>query len=188
MTKKKGAVYSVVALMLCMAVYLNWSYDRGSSDAGYDSMEDFETSKMLGEAALVDGDASGAVEQTGEMVQVTDDYFSEARLSRQQARDEAVSILNTTAENPSAGEEAAAAANAEIQVMAQAAMQESRIENRIVAKGYKDCVVFVSGGGINVIISKLEKGLTDSDVAKITEIVIEETGCEASAIKIIETA
>ncbi|MBQ9925540.1 MAG: SpoIIIAH-like family protein, partial [Clostridia bacterium] len=85
-------------------------------------------------------------------------------------------------------EEAAAQANAEIQVMAQAAMQESRIENRIVAKGYKECVVFVGDGGINVIISKLENGLQDSDVAKITEIVMEETGCEASAIKIIETA
>ena len=184
MTKKKGAVYSVVALMLCMAVYLNWSYNRGAAEDGYETMEDFETSKMLGEAALVDGNASGEIEDTA----VGDDYFSEARLSRQQARDEAVSILNTTAESETAGDEAVQQANAEIQVMAQAAMQESRIENRIVAKGYKDCVVFVSDGGINVIISKLENGLQDSDIAKITEIVIEETGCEASAIKIIETA
>ena len=30
--------------------------------------------------------------------------------------------------------------------------------------------------------------LNEAAVAKITEIVIEETGCEASAIKIIETA
>ena len=41
MTRKKGAVYSVVALMLCMAVYLNWSYSRETGDGGYDSMEDF---------------------------------------------------------------------------------------------------------------------------------------------------
>ncbi|MBQ2650354.1 MAG: SpoIIIAH-like family protein [Clostridia bacterium] len=188
MTKKKGAVYSVVALMLCMAVYLNWSYNRGSSDEGYETMEDFETGKMLGEAALVDGDAAGTIENNTAGGMLSEDYFAEARLSRQQARDEAVSILNTTVLNEGADEEAAAQANAEIQVMAQAAMQESRIENRIVAKGYKECVVFVGDGGINVIISKLENGLQDSDVAKITEIVMEETGCEASAIKIIETA
>ncbi len=188
MTKKKGAVYSVVALMLCMAVYLNWSYNRGTADGGYETMEEFETGKMLGEAALVDGNAEGEIEQTGSTASLTDDYFAEARLSRQQARDEAVSILNTTVLNEGAGEEAAQQANAEIQVMAQAAMQESRIENRIVAKGYKECVVFVGDSGINVIVSKLEKGLQDSDVAKITEIVMEETGCDASSIKIIETA
>jgi len=189
MTKKKGAVYSVVALMLCMAVYLNWSYNRGGTDDGYKSMEDFETSKMLGEAALVDGSAAGEIEETsGTETDISEDYFSEARLSRQQARDEAVSILNTTVLNEGAGEEAVQQANAEIQIMAQAAMQESRIENRIVAKGYAECVVFVGDNGINVIVSKLENGLQDSDVAKITEIVMEETGCEASFIKIIETA
>lgn len=189
MTKKKGAVYSVVALMLCMAVYLNWSYNRGTSEEGFETMEEFETSKMLGEAALVDGNASGEVEQTADTLSgITEDYFSEARLSRQQARDEAVSILNTTVENEAAGEEAVQQANAEIQVMAQSAMQESRIENRIIAKGYKDCVVFASDGSINVIISKLENGLQDSDVARITEIVIEETGVDPENITIIETA
>ena len=56
-SKKKGAVYSVVALMLCVAVYLNWSYDREESQEGYDTMEEFETAKMLGEAELVDAEA-----------------------------------------------------------------------------------------------------------------------------------
>ncbi|MEA4921336.1 MAG: SpoIIIAH-like family protein [Clostridiaceae bacterium] len=178
--KKKGAVYSVVALMLCVAVYLNWSYNR--DDEGYSSVADFEKGKMLGEATLVDGETD-----TGDTQQVSGDYFSEARLSRQKARDEAVSILNTTIENKSAGDEAAQQANAAIQVMAQSAMQESRIENLVIAKGYADCVVFVNDSGINVIVSKVEGGLQDSDVAKITEIVMDESGVEAASIKIIET-
>ncbi|MDD6316818.1 MAG: SpoIIIAH-like family protein [Clostridia bacterium] len=192
--KKKGAVYSVVALMLCMAVYLNWSYNRQEAETGgYETMEEFETSKMLGEAALVDGDAAGGIgtdtdTDTQTVGTVSENYFAEARLSRQQARDEAVSILNTTVENEAADETSSQEASAAIQVMAQSAMQESRIENLIIAKGYADCVVFVNETGVNVIVSGPEGGLQDSDVAKITEIVMEETGCAASAIKIIETA
>lgn len=192
--KKKGAVYSVVALMLCMAVYLNWSYNRQETETGgFKTMEEFETSKMLGEAALVDGDAAGemradGVDDTPTAGTVDEGYFAQARLSRQQARDEAVSILNTTAENEAAGEEASREASAAIQVMAQSAMQESRIENLIIAKGYADCVVFVNEAGVNVIVNGPDGGLQDSDVAKITEIVMAETGCAASAVKIIETA
>ena len=192
--KKKGAVYSVIALMLCVAVYLNWSYNRQEAETGgYETMEEFETSKMLGEAALVDGGAAGGIgtdtdADTQTAGTVSENYFAEARLSRQQARDEAVSILNTTVENQAADETASQEASAAIQVMAQSAMQESRIENLIIAKGYADCVVFVNETGVNVIVSGPEGGLQDSDVARITEIVMEETGCAASAIKIIETA
>ncbi len=176
--KRRGAVYSVVALMLCAAVYLNWSYNRRQEE-GFSSVAEFNESKMLGEAALVD--SVGTSQPAG-------DYFSEARLSRQQARDEAVSILNTTIDNELAGEQAASEASMAIQVMAQAAMQESRIENMIIAKGYEDCVVFVNDGGVNVIVSRQENGLQDSDVARITEIVMDEAGVDASQIKIVETA
>lgn len=178
--KKRGAVYSVVALMLCVAVYLNWSYNR-QEEEGYQSVAEFNNAKMLGEAALVDGAA-------GESADVSGDYFAEARLSRQQARDEAVSILNRTIDNEQLGEEAAAEASAAIQVMAQSAMQESRIENMIMAKGYEDCVVFVNDPGVNVIVSRQENGLQDSDIARITEIVMDESGVDASRIKIVETA
>ena len=98
-----------------------------------------------------------------------------------------MSILNTTVETDGISEEASAEASAAIQVMAEAAMQESRIENLIIAKGYKECVAFVNDEGVNVIVSKTENGLQDADIARITEIVMEETGAAASEIKIIET-
>ena len=90
--RKKGAVYSVVALMLCVAVYLNWSYNRDAE--GYSSAPELESGKMLGEAQLVDGNTGDDTSSA-----VSGDYFSEARLSRQKARDEAVGILNKTIEN-----------------------------------------------------------------------------------------
>ena len=116
-----------------------------------------------------------------------DSYFAEARLSRQKARDEAVSILNVTVENESADEDAKAAATESIQVMAQSAMKESRIENLVIAKGYDECVVFINDNGVNVIVQKPENGLQQEDIARIRDIVISETGVSAEQIKIIET-
>ena len=48
-------------------------------------------------------------------------------------------------------------------------------------------MAFVNDEGVNVIVSKTENGLQDADIARITEIVMEETGAAASEIKIIET-
>ncbi len=182
--KKRGAIYSVVALMLCLAVYLNWYYTK--SDEDYGNATDYQADgKVLGESVLVNN-----VEEDGEagLAAQKDDteYFSQARLSRQQARDEAVSILTRTAESETSTEEARTAASTGIQVMADNAVVESRIENLVIAKGYVDCVAFVNDNGVNVIVSKTENGLTDTDVAKIRDIVISEASVTADAIKIME--
>ena len=192
--KKKGAIYSVIALMLCVAVYLNWSYNRGDDD--FSAASNTDDSKILGQAQLVDGvaqtDEQGKTEDAQESSGFNDgssedSYFAEARLSRQKARDEAVSILNVTVENESADEDAKAAATESIQVMAQSAMKESRIENLVIAKGYDECEVFINDNGVNVIVQKPENGLQQEDIARIRDIVISETGVSAEQIKIIET-
>lgn len=192
--KKKGAIYSVIALMLCVAVYLNWSYNRGEED--FSAASNTDDSKILGQAQLVDGvtqtddqsQTADAQESSGFNDGSSDDsYFAEARLSRQKARDEAVSILNVTVENESADADAKAAATESIQVMAQSAMKESRIENLVIAKGYEECVVFINDNDVNVIVQKPENGLQEDDIARIRDIVISETGVKAEQIKIIET-
>ena len=182
--KKRGAIYSVVALMLCLAVYLNWYYTK--TDEEYGNATEYQADgKVLGESILVNGVEEGGTETLAQ--QASGEYFSQARLSRQQARDEAVSILTRTAENETATEEARTAASTGIQLMAGNAVVESRIENLVIAKGYTDCVTFVNDNGVNVIVSKTENGLTDADVAKIRDIVISEANVAADAIKIMET-
>jgi len=47
-------------------------------------------------------------------------------------------------------------------------------------------VAFISDESVSVVVSATEEGLTDADVARITEIVTDETGFSASQIKIIE--
>ena len=184
--KKRGAIYSVVALMLCVAVYLNWEYTggdlAGAEDAG---------NKVLGESVLVgnpSGGGTGTDPDAAGDKETANDYFSKARLSRQKARDEAINILNGTVENENADEAAKTAANTEIKLMADHARMESQIENLVIAKGYTDCVVFISEEGANVIVAKPEAGLKETDVAKIKDIVVTEAAILPQNIKIIETA
>ena len=49
-----------------------------------------------------------------------------------------------------------------------------------------DCVAFIGDNSVSVVVSNNGAALTDADVAKIAEIVTDETGMAASQIKIIE--
>ena len=73
-----------------------------------------------------------------------------------------------------------------IESMASVTVSEAQIENLVTAKGYTDCVAFVNENSASVVVAAAEDGLTDADVARITEIVTGETGLTAGQIKIIE--
>ena len=183
---KRNAVVAAIVLFVCVAVYLNWSYQQDEVDAG----------KTLGQTALVGGRtndpllpaASAApTESAGpdEAAKPTTGYFSTARLNRQQARDSALGMLQETLNSDASEEAAKADAGAAIETLAASTVSEAQIENLVVAKGYTDCVAFISEGGVSVVVSSDGQGLQDADVARITEIVMDETGVPASQIKII---
>lgn len=187
---KRNAVVAAVVLFVCGAVYLNWSYQKGQSE---------EAGKTLGEAELVSmqsadpllkaSPAPSAAPSASPAPTATDKssgYFDAARLNRQQARDSALSILQEAAADTNATETMKAETGEAIQTLADYTVSEAQIENLVTAKGYADCVAFISDGSVSVVVSATEEGLTDADVARITEIVTEETGLEASAITIIE--
>ena len=182
---KRNAVIVAVVLFVGAAVYLNWTYQE-SEDAG----------KTLGQAELVSGQtgdpllaASPSPDPSASPAPAEDassGYFASARLNRQQARDSALTILREAAADETADEAVKAETAMAIQALADDTVSEAQIENLVTAKGYADCVAFISDGSASVVVSATEEGLTDADVARITEIVTDETGLEASSIKIIE--
>ena len=185
---KRNMVVAAIVLFVCAAVYLNWSYDQKSSDAG----------KILGQAALVDGKggdpllAGAASQPPAESPAAANGegsgYFDAARLNRRQARDSALSILRQTADSADADQAMRDEAGAAIQTLADHTVSEAQIENLVTAKGYADCVAFLSDESVSVVVPAREGGLTDADVARITEIVTAETGLDAGQIKIVEAA
>lgn len=211
---KRNVVVAAIVLFVCVAVYLNWTYDQeaavstsGETSASALASEDGDTeTKTLGEAALVSSDDSEAAEETSgdteeividswdsaevteETVSETGDssgYFAEARLSREEARASALSILQETVDDPEASDAAVSAAAESIAAMASATLAESQIESLVTAKGYPECVAFIGDNSVSVVVSTESGELSGADVAKITDIVLGETDFSASSVKVV---
>ena len=160
-------------MLVGASVYLNWRYADNVA----------ETDKILGQATLVN--------ENGEGVSVANDaaendYFATARLSRKQARDSAISMLQEAEIDENATEDVCNEASQTLQVLAGYTVAESQIENLVTAKGYADCVVFMGSDSCSVVVASGEEGLTATDVARIKDIVINETQYTAGQIKIME--
>lgn len=184
---KRNAVVLAIVLFVGVAVYLNWSYNNQLTGEG--SGTDGSDGKVLGQTTLVNGVDE---EQDGEMAEGQTEeetgsgYFASARLNRQQARDSALELLQEAAADEKADQKVVDEANASIQTMADDTLSEAQVENLVTAKGYGDCVCFIGEDGVNLVVSSTDQGLSETDIAKIVEIVREETGLSADQIKIIE--
>jgi stage III sporulation protein AH len=177
---KKQLVFLSLALVVCVAVYLNWRYldnvdingDQNIVSVGTEK-EESENGKVLGQAQLVEAS-----------VKDVDAYFTECRLDKQKSRDEALELLKSVAQSEESGTETKEKANKDMIELAQSTDKESTIESLVKAKGFADCMVYMTDEAVNVVVATT--GLNESQAAQINEIVISESGRTASQIKIVE--
>ncbi len=175
---KRQIVFLSMALVVCIAVYLNWRYlDRvelpSDSMVSVNGTEESEEGKTLGQAQLVETVATDV-----------DTYFTECRLSKQQTRDEALELLKSVASSEESPAETKEKANNDMIGLAKTTDTEGTIESLVKAKGFEECMVYIGEDAVNVIVATT--GLTAEQAAQINEIVISESGMEASKIKIVE--
>jgi len=209
---KRNAVVAVVVLFLCAGIYLNWTYSqKPETEAASAPAELAETldTELLAKTAE-EADASGQAEVTSvdaltEDVVVLDesaydalltqadtdtsmeDYFASIRMARQESRDSAVDLLQETIAYETGGDaEAASAASVRLEDMVTTALQEAEIEGLVIAKGYEDCVTYMSDGAISVAVAAPAEGLTAESVAQICDIVTTQSDYTPSQLKIIE--
>ena len=168
---KKRAVAAAVLVFVGAAVYLNWRYT--------DNVQD--TTKILGESTLVSAQQDNDQSVSG----TADDYFATARLSRKQARDSAISMLQEAQIDENADESVLNEASQTLQVLAAYTVAEAQIESLVTAKGYDDCVTFMGADSVSVVVSDAD-GLDAADVARIKDIVINESSYTVDQIKIME--
>ncbi|MBQ8852326.1 MAG: SpoIIIAH-like family protein [Oscillibacter sp.] len=178
---KRNTAVAAMAVLVCTAVGLNWKYTAAE---GAEAVEEAGT-KILGEATLVSNQAGESDTADETAVYTGGDYFASARLTRQQARDSALALLEEAAAQAGADQETLSEASESIQVLASYTLQEAQIENLVTAKGYEDCVAFMSDGSLSVVVSTESGELQAEDVAKITDIAMTESGLPAASIKIM---
>lgn len=174
-SRKRNLTMLAVIMFVGAAVALNWSYNNrwGNPDAEMVSAED--------EAML---NANAEFAQSAAMSGT--EYFAEARLTRQLSRDEALQLLQTAASAETASQETIDSAMNAISAMATCSMQEAQIENLLIAKEFSDCVVYIGNEAITVAVPAPEEGLSEEAVARITDIICNETEYEAAQLSIIE--
>ncbi len=175
---KRNIVIAAVLVFVGAAVYLNWSYNNrwGKADSAMAAAEDAAMAAAQ-EEYLAASAAGGAVPTA---------YFDTARLTRQSARDEALSLLEMACDDDAVSQEVIDESMRQINSMAAWNLQENLLENELLAKSFADCVVFVSDDGVTVAVPAPLEGLTETQVAQITEAVIANTDYGASALNIIE--
>lgn len=181
---KKNLVAAAILVTVCAGIYVNWLYTEDKTAA---SLEDsLDTQKVMNEDTLVlsgDMEALAAGEDT---ISTSTDYFAAVRLSRQQARDNAVNLLQEAmAYSGSEGSKDVESAM-ELEEIVQTALSEAQIESLIIAKGYTDCVAYMSGEGISVAVSSPEGGLQQADVAVIADIVMTQSDYSLDDIRVVE--
>ena len=74
----------------------------------------------------------------------------------------------------------------QLEDIVQTALSEAQIESLIIAKGYADCVAYMTGEGISVAVSSPEGGLQPSDVAVIADVVMSQSSYTLDTIRVVE--
>ncbi len=176
-TWKRNAVIAGVLVLVCAGIYLNWLYG-GSTPELTDTLD---ADKIMSEDTLVLSQQENALPVSQEDSQAAE--FAQMRLARQTARDEAVSILQETIAY--AGGEDSQASSKELENLISDALAESQIESLVVAKGYADCVAYISQDGISLAVAVPAEGMSQADVALLADIVMSQTDFELNDIRVI---
>lgn len=179
-TWKKNLVAAAVLVTVCTGIYVNWIYTEQSMPK--DLTDTLDAEKVMSDDALVLRDDAALLADS--QINTATDYFAAVRLSRQQARDSALNLLQDAAVNSdqTKAEESAA----ELEEIVQTALTEAQIESLIIAKGYADCVAYMSSSGISVAVSAPEGGLKQEDVAVIADIVMSQSEYTFADIRVVE--
>lgn len=110
-----------------------------------------------------------------------DIYFEETRATINMDRNQVLSMLTDVIEESTEGPEKKNATEQKLKII-DYMNKEKVVENLLKSKGFQDSLVLITDNSVNITINKQE--ITQSDVAKITDIVMRETGRNASQIVI----
>ena len=179
---KKNLVAAAVLVTVCAGIYVNWIYTEDSMAVSLTDTLDSE--KVMSENMLDLSEDMAAIAAGEDLETTAADYFAAVRLSRQQARDSAVNMLQEAMAYSEGTKEAES--SAELEVIVETALSEAQIESLIIAKGYADCVAYMTGDGISVAVSSPEGGLQQADVAVIADIVMAQSDYGLEDIRVVE--
>ena len=179
---KKNMVAAAILVTVCAGIYVNWVYTEDSMAVSLTDTLDSE--KVMSEEMLDLSEDMAAIAAGEDLDTTAADYFAAVRLSRQQARDSALNLLQEAMAYSEGTKEAES--SAELEVIVETALSEAQIESLIIAKGYQDCVAYMTSEGISVAVSSPDGGLQSEDVAVIADVVMSQSDYGLKDIRVVE--
>ena len=208
--KKNQVIIYVIALMLVVAGYLNFTADNNLNSAVLTSSSEEELDKManIGDAQLVSSnvvseentvDINNSVEEnnlsenkkttdnnvvttSSEATQNKKDYFSTSKLDRDTMYSQMLETYENILNSSNSLETQKQSASEEIKKINNIKNSIMICENLIKTKGIEDVVIFVNGESISVIAE--DEQLSQEEVAQIQNIVSREMNAKVENIHI----
>lgn len=201
--KKKLTLFSLLGLVLCLAVAnqaLNeeQSLVTSSEYANYEQQEMLKhdgdvlvdslnikampgTGSAIADSTTDSGAVASEVVTSDDISELSnaDTYFGELRNTIDSDRNQVISMLTDVMAETDNAVEKDNASQQKLKIIGYME-KERNIESLISAKGLPECLVLLTDNAVNVTVNKQE--LDQSDVAKICDVVIRETGRPASQI------
>ena len=168
---KRQILLGFLILVLGGAVYFNWYLNNNGTNQ---DVSETITDSNLGDAVFVNANASNN----------GDEYFSETRKNREEARNKSLESLKEIVDNPKSDSSSVKAASDEAVRISTFSNIESNVESLVKAKGFEDCIAIMSAKDISVLV--MCDKLLSSDTIQIQDIAATATGYSYENIKIIE--
>ncbi len=176
---KRHVMLAGLVLALGAAVYLNWQF-APTQEFVLPSKSSSVSDANLGKAEFVSANASNN-QQTS--AKPSENLLAEARLNRQNARDTVLEELEKQLKDVSADSALKAQALESRTEHVNNIQLENTVETLIRAKGFTDCMVFINGDKITVLLLESD-GLTSEKISIVTEIITAQTNADISNVTI----
>lgn len=112
-----------------------------------------------------------------------DNFFSEYRIERERTRSGQVEILREIVNNPNSSAQMRQEAQNKLIKISDNLEKESKIENMLIAKGFKEAIAVIQEKGAMVIVPSEE--LREDEIARIADIVIKVVECSIEDVTIV---
>ena len=172
--KKKQMIVTAMVLMLGIAGYLNYRYDKDDANSVASVTDQKIDEPETGETVMVNADA--AKEQKEK------DFFAQEKLNRDTQRSKTYDELKKTISDTSVSDEIRAEANKKLNEIMTFEENEVTAQNLLAAKGYEHTLVYITADSVTVTVKR--QGISKSDTARIVDVIFELT--QNNNIKIVE--
>lgn len=162
--EKRHLVLGTLLVALGAAVYLNWQFGVSQS---------MPTSKELGTAKYVnattysqDTTTTDEAVQTSNMTSDQQNYFANARNQRDQTQAEIIETANKVLQDENSSDEQVATSIESINIILKNFTHQDSVESILKAKGFTQCLCYISDKGCSVIVLKEEMNETSAIMIK----------------------